>query len=340
MFRQPPRSDFSFARHTGVTAIAIFAATCLSPAAVAQHEDVVRRSGFFEAQAWPIIERECLRCHGGEGRPKGGLRLDSREAMLRGGDRGPAIDETHPEQSLFLEMISWKSDEYAMPPTGQLPEADLAILTEWVLEGGTWAEGIGADPSAASLEAMEIPLGGDWWAWQPLERPAIPEVSNQSWVRNPIDAFVLSRLEAAGLPPAPEADQYALIRRVALDLTGLPPTPEDVTTFIEDDSPDAYEQMVDRYLTSPQHGVKWARHWLDAVRYADTDGYERDRTKPSAWRYRDWVVNAINQDKPINDFFIDQLVFIDSEFGMTSRPTSSWPSLMIWIRSLTWSPEI
>ena len=307
MFRPSPRTDSSFARQTRLTAGAIFAATCLSPVAVAQHEDVVRRSGFFETQAWPIIERECLRCHGGEGRPKGGLRLDSREAMLRGGDRGPAIDETRPEQSLILEMISWKSDEYAMPPTGQLPEADLAILTEWVLEGGTWAEGVGADPSAASLEEMEIPLGGDWWAWQPLERPAIPEVSNQSWVRNPIDAFVLSGLEAAGLSPAPEADQYALIRRVALDLTGLPPTPEDVTTFIEDDSPNAYEKMVDRYLTSPQHGVKWARHWLDAVRYADTDGYERDRTKPSAWRYRDWVVNAINQDKPINDFFIDQL---------------------------------
>ncbi|MDE0890227.1 MAG: DUF1553 domain-containing protein [Phycisphaerales bacterium] len=307
MLRRIPKSKSSFFRPVGAVASVICVATCLSPIAVAQHEDAVQRSRFFETQAWPIIERECLRCHGAEGKPKGGLRLDSREAMLRGGDRGPAFDETNPAQSLILEMVSWKSDEYAMPPTGQLPEAELAIIAEWILEGGTWADGVGADPGDASLEDMEIPLGGNWWAWQPLERPTIPAVSDQGWIRNPIDAFVLAKLEAAGLAPAPEADRYVLIRRVALDLTGLPPTPEDVTTFIEDDSPDAYEQMVDRYLTSPQHGVKWARHWLDAVRYADTDGYERDRIKPSAWRYRDWVVNAINQDKPIDRFFIDQL---------------------------------
>ncbi len=284
-----------------------------SPLAVAQHEDIVRRSKFFETQAWPIIERACLRCHGGEGRPKGGFRLDSREALLRGGDRGPAFDESNPEQSLILEMVSWKSDEYAMPPTGILPEAELAIITEWILEGATWADGIGADPGDASLDGSDIPLGGDWWAWQPLERPTVPEVSDQTWVRNPIDAFVLARLEAAGLAPAPEADRHTLIRRVALDLTGLPPTPEEVSAFMEDDGPDAYQAMVDRYLDSPQHGVKWARHWLDAVRYADTDGYERDRTKPSAWRYRDWVVNAINQDTPIDRFFIDQLAGDETE---------------------------
>lgn len=307
MLKRSPRSCSSFHRPFGAVLGTVCSLTCLSGVAVAQHEDVVRRSAFFETQAWPIIERECLRCHGTEGTPKGGLRLDSREAMLRGGDRGPALDETRPEQSLILEMISWKSDEYEMPPTGQLPDADLAIITEWILEGGTWADGIGADSGDASREEKEVPLGGDWWAWQTLERPAIPAVSDQGWVRNPIDAFVLARLEAAGLSPAPEADRYVLIRRVALDLTGLPPTPAEVAAFIEDHAPDAYEAMVDRYLASPQHGVKWARHWLDAVRYADTDGYERDRTKPSAWRYRDWVVNAINQDKPINHFFIDQL---------------------------------
>lgn len=272
-----------------------------------EHEAMVQSSRFFESQAWPIIERSCLPCHGGEDRIRGGFRIDARQGLVRGGDRGPAIDEEALERSLILEMISWKSDDYQMPPEGRLPDEEIAILTEWVLEGATWADGVGSDLPAEAFESQPIPDGGDWWAWQPLGDPSIPTVQDQAWVTNPIDAFILARLEAAGISPAPEADRPTLIKRVAYDVTGLPPTPEEIEAFVADTRPDAYERMVDRYLQSPQHGVKWARHWLDAVRYADTDGYERDRTKPEAWRYRDWVVDAINQDKPWNRFLIEQL---------------------------------
>ena len=287
-------------------AVAMGSAAGLGSEASAQHQDIVRRSAFFESKAWPIIERECLPCHGGGGRPKGGLRLDHRSALLEGGDRGPAFDEASPESSLLLRMISWEDEDYQMPPKGRLSDDEIAILNEWVLEGGTWADGVGADP--ADADAMtEIPIGGDWWAWQPLERPEVPSVTGAAWVRNPVDSFILAELEAANLAPAPEADRHTLVRRVALDVTGLPPTPAEIAAFMDDPAPDAYERMVDRFLESPQHGVKWARHWLDAVRYADTDGYERDRVKPEAWRYRDWVVGAINEDLPWNRFLVEQL---------------------------------
>ncbi|MEE2973202.1 MAG: DUF1549 domain-containing protein, partial [Planctomycetota bacterium] len=234
-------------------------------------------------------------------------RIDLREGLLRGGDRGPAIDLDDPAESLLLRMISWESDDYQMPPKGRLSDEEIAIVTEWVLEGATWADGVGSDRPAEDFERDAIPDGGDWWAWQPLGEPEVPEVDDRTWVRTPIDAFVLARLEASGLRPAPEADRRTLIRRLSFDLTGLPPSPEEVEAFVEDPRPDAYDRLVDRLLASEQHGVKWARHWLDAVRYADTDGYERDRTKPEAWRYRDWVVTAINEDKPWNRFLVEQL---------------------------------
>lgn len=298
-------------RSVSTTTAALLLATAFIPCAASasqdEHEGIVRDSRFFESQAWPIIERACLRCHGGEDRIRGGFRIDAREGLVRGGDRGPAIDEQALEGSLILEMISWKSDDYQMPPEGRLSDDEIAILTEWVLEGATWADGVGSDLPAEAFENQPIPDGGDWWAWQPLGDPMVPAVRDEAWITNPVDAFVLARLEAAGISPAPEADRHTLIKRVAYDVTGLPPTPEEIDAYVADPRPDAYERMVDRYLQSPQHGVKWARHWLDAVRYADTDGYERDRTKPEAWRYRDWVVDAINEDKPWNRFLVEQL---------------------------------
>lgn len=303
MFRSDRPTRFAVA-----AAIPAFVAVNVGFATVQdEHGSIVARSRFFESQAWPIIERECLPCHGGSDRIRGGFRIDARAGLIRGGDRGPAIDEANPADSLLLEMISWKSDDYQMPPDGRLDNDEIAIITEWVLEGATWADGVGSDLPAEAFEARPIPDGGDWWAWQPLVQPEIPTVENQDWVRNPVDAFVLNRLEAAGIQPAPEADRRTLVRRVAYDLTGLPPTPAEVETFVEDSRPDAYERMIDRFLESPQHGVKWARHWLDAVRYADTDGYERDRIKPEAWRYRDWVVDAINEDMPWNRFLTEQI---------------------------------
>ena len=286
--------------------ILIFVATTLwviTPALAQEHTE---DAAFFREQVWPILEAKCLECHGGNpDRIRSEFRIDSREALLTGGTRGAAIDEAMPSESLLLHMISWSDEDHQMPPKTKLNVESLAQIQEWVLAGAPWADGIGAQ--TAAITESEISLGGDWWAWQPLERPLPPTVERNEWVHNPIDAFVLARLEEAGLQPAPPANKIDLIRRVCYDLTGLPPTPEEVADFLADDSADAYEQLVDRLLDSPQHGVKWARHWLDVVRFAETDGYERDRNKPSAWRYRDWVVNSINADVPWSEFLVHQL---------------------------------
>ena len=278
---------------------------CIGTTAVAQEqhaEDAI----FFREQVWGILDTHCLECHGGNPeRIRSAFRIDSRDAIVQGGLRGPAIDLEDPASSLLLEMVSWSDDDYQMPPKGKLKDEELAIIQEWVLAGAPWAEGVGIE--TATIAETEIPIGGNWWAWQPLERPDPPTPMQNEWVRNPIDAFVLARLEEAGLEPAPPAGKLDLIRRVSYDLTGLPPTPEEVEKFLADDSENAYERLVDRLLESPQHGIKWARHWLDLVRFAETDGYERDRTKPSAWRYRDWVVDAINQDVPWDQFLVQQL---------------------------------
>ena len=221
-----------------------------TPVALAQHDDhadLVAQSRFFETQAWPIIEAECLDCHGGEGRPKGGFRIDAREGLLRGGISGPAFDEASPADSLILTLIGWENPDHRMPPKHRLADEDIAVLTEWVLHGATWADGVGADLPADAFET-EIPDGGDWWAWQPLVRPEVPSVEDSDWVRTPVDAFVLAKLEDAGIEPAPAADRRTLIKRVSYDLTGLQPTPEDVEAFVTDPRPDAYERMIDGYL--------------------------------------------------------------------------------------------
>ena len=273
---------------------------------VSADEELAAKASFFRESVWPVIEDRCLQCHGANPEKiRGEFRIDSRAALLAGGTRGPAINEQSPEDSLLLEMISWKDVDHEMPPSKQLPPDEIAVLHEWVLDGATWSQGIGEETS--KIATREIPVGGNWWAWQPLERPQPPEVNNESWIRNPIDRFILARLEAADLEPAPPSSRRDLIRRLTYDLIGLPPTPEEVEAFVADDRPEAYDELVDRLLDSPQHGVKWARHWLDAVRFAETDGYERDRNKPAAWRYRDWVVDAVNQDKPWDRFVTEQL---------------------------------
>ena len=198
-----------------------------------------------------------------------------------------------------------------MPPSGKLPPRPRStILTRWVKEGLAWPAGrrLGSpEDTARARDRQAAPSRRASWAYRPVVRPAVPRVKNQGWVRNPIDAFVLARLEAEGLAPAAPADRVALIRRVTYDLTGLPPTPEEVDAFVADPSPDAYERLVDRLLASPHYGEDWGRHWLDLVRYAETNGYERDSAKPYAWRYRDYVIDAFNRDKPYDRFLREQL---------------------------------
>jgi hypothetical protein len=260
-------------------------------------------AAFFDKEVLPILKANCYKCHGGP-RPRGGLSLASRKGLLTGGDLGPAVSLEKPGDSLLLKAIHYRGPE--MPPSGKLPAWEIDVLTRWVKAGAPWPES-----KEAVVMAPKGPRVSDadrrYWAYQPVRRPAPPPVQNQGSVRNPIDAFVLARLEAKGLTPAPPADRRTLVRRVWYDLTGLPPTPEQVDAFVNDPSPDAYEKLVDRLLASPHYGEKWGRHWLDLVRYAETNGFEFDQPKPFAWRYRDYVINAFNADKPYDQFLREQL---------------------------------
>ena len=259
----------------------------------------------FEKQVLPILRGKCLKCHGGEEKIRGGLRLNSRTGLLKGGDQGPALSLTEPAESLFLQAINY--DGLEMPPSGRLPKQDVEILTKWIHEGAPWTPGAEPkEPAHPEPARPSLAEAREYWAYRPLVRPELPAVQNKAWVSNPIDAFILAKLEAKDLAPAPAADRVALIRRAYYDLTGLPPSPEEIDAFVADKANDAYDRLVDRLLDSPQYGEKWGRHWLDLVRFAETHGYERDNAKPFAWRYRDYVINAFNNDKPYDRFLREQ----------------------------------
>lgn len=260
---------------------------------------------FFEKDVLPILKANCFKCHGGQPKAQADFRITSRVGILKGGELGPVIDETKPEQSLLLQAVGYGGD-LKMPPTGKLSADKIAVLTKWVKLGLPWSStaDYGVEPEKKHDGSGDA---GDYWAYQPIKRPTAPRVKNTSWVKSPVDAFVLSKLEAKGLSPRTPADNVALVRRTYYDLTGLPPAIADVETFLKDDSPNAYEKLIDRLLDSPQYGEKWGRHWLDLVRYAESHGYERDSAKPEAWRFRDYVINSFNQDKPYDRFLIEQL---------------------------------
>jgi mono/diheme cytochrome c family protein len=263
---------------------------------------------FFEAQVRPLLEARCYKCHGGGEAAKGGLRLNARASLLRGGDTGAAISLEAPAESLLLKAINY--DGYEMPPEGKLPPEEIAILARWVELGLPWTPGEEGDESelpAAHGPPQVNDEARNFWSFRPVERPAVPAATDPAWNQNPIDAFILSRLESEGLRPAPAASRQALIRRAYYDLTGLPPTPEEVAAFVADESADAWPRLVERLLESPHYGEKWGRHWLDLVRYAETNSYERDGIKPNAWRYRDYVIRAFNQDLPYDRFVTEQL---------------------------------
>jgi len=250
----------------------------------------------FEASIRPILVDTCFRCHGGE-RVSGGLRVDSREALLAGGDSGPAIVAGDPANSLLVQAISRHGDVSAMPP-----EADKALLPEqvaafdrWIAAGALWPE---------VTAAFEVE---GHWAFKPVADPAPPPVVDEAWCRTPIDRFIRASQEEAGVAPLPRADRRTLIRRVTFDLTGLPPTPAEIEAFLADPAPDAFETVVERLLASEAYGERWARHWLDVVRYADTAGETADYPVPVAWRYRNYCVDAFNRDLPYDEFLREQI---------------------------------
>jgi hypothetical protein len=254
----------------------------------------------FERDVQPIFERNCLACHS-SAKHKGGLRLDNGTDALKGGNSGVAIKPGHSDQSRLVHLTAGLDPDLKMPPEGKrLTAEEVGRLRAWIDQGAKW-------PKDLVLTAKNAGNATLHWAFQPIERPALPQVAHRWWVRNPIDAFVLARLEAQKIVPSPEAERVTLIRRLSLDLLGLPPTPEEVDDFLKDTSTEAYEHLVDRLLGSAHYGERWGRHWLDLARYADSDGFEKDTGRPFAWRYRNWVIDALNRDLAFDQFAVEQL---------------------------------
>ena len=272
---------------------------------------------FFEKRVRPVLAEKCYSCHGAE-KQELGIRLDSRDAVIAGGDAGPIVDIETPGESSLLAAIGYAGD-VQMPPDGQLSADEIAALTRWVKIGMPWPRS-----STPSVEKNDDAYK-QHWAYQPIIDPPLPEVQDADWSRTSIDRFVLARLEQAGLTPAPEADRKTLIRRATFDLIGLPPTPEEVAAFENDPSPDAYEKLVDRLLASPHYGERWARHWLDVARYADNKGYIFFGDKKYHWAYiyRDYVIRALNDDLPYDRFIVEQLAADQLELGEDKRPLTA-----------------
>jgi cytochrome c553 len=265
---------------------------------------------FFESRIRPLLLEHCVQCHGAD-KQEAGLRLDSSASVVLGGEGGPVVVPGFPEKSPLITAVRYLGD-IKMPPKQKLTENQIAILTEWVASGAQWPASENASASARSSEFAISLNQRNWWSFRPLENPALPEASGSSWSLNEIDLFVEARLRSENLEPSAEADRRTWIRRITFDLTGLAPTMEDVSQFQTDQSADACEKVVDRLLNSPTYGQRWARHWLDVVRYADYhDGDPKARDtncEPmQAWRYRDWVVNAFNDDMPWDQFIRHQI---------------------------------
>ena len=260
---------------------------------------------FFETKVRPILVANCQKCHSGK-EPKGDLSLDSRGGLIAGGESGDVVVPGQPQKSLLVEAINRTSIE--MPPDKKLADADIATLTEWVKLGAPWPDEPGASgPALRKSRGKITDEDRSYWAFQPVKKTAAPETEEDGWSRGSIDRYLLAKMIQEGLHPSAEADKATLVRRVTFDLLGLPPSPEEVAAFVSDNGPDAYERLIDRLLASPLYGERWARHWLDLVRYAESDGYKQDGYRPSAWRYRDYVIRSLNADKPYDRFVQEQI---------------------------------
>ncbi len=281
----------------------------VSTAAPAPNPASPEDRAFFTQEVHPILQTHCFECHGGGERLKAGFRLTSREGLLRGGDLGAAVDLADPAHSLLLRMISYADPDHEMPPAGKLPAEERAVLQRWIEQGAPYDPSleIAGDPEAEADPTKVSAQSKAFWSFQPVVKPPVPQTADPSWSAHPIDAFLYRRLQEKGLRPNPPAPPEVLLRRAYYDLIGLPPTPEQVREFLHDPSPGAFASVVDDLLASEHYGEKWGRHWLDLVRYADSNGYERDSDKSMAWGYRDYVIRAFNEDKPYDRFLKEQL---------------------------------
>lgn len=291
--------------HVPVWLAAVAVALLAMPAAAQPTPEQVE---FFETTIRPLLADSCFQCHSARtADPFGGLRLDTREGLLAGGDSGPVVVPGDAAASALVQRV--RGRPLLMPPTGALGEEQIAALTQWVEMGAPWPESAAGaadipDPSEPfDLERRRL----EHWAWQPVVRTVPPSVADAAWSRNPVDRFVRARLDTEGLVPAASVGRPALIRRLSFDLRGLPPTPAEIMRFVADPSPTAYTDLVDRYLVSPHFGERWARHWMDLVRFSESHGSEGDPDIPEAWRYRDYLIRAFNSDVPYDQFVREHL---------------------------------
>ncbi|HXG11979.1 MAG TPA: PSD1 and planctomycete cytochrome C domain-containing protein [Gemmataceae bacterium] len=272
------------------------------PSAAEEPRPTPEQVQFFEAKVRPLLFNHCQRCHGPE-KQSSGLRLDSAAAVRKGGDSGPVLVPGKPEESRLIRAVRRRDETLQMPPKEPLKPEEVAILTEWVRMGAPWPEAPASTATRPDIDTARR----NHWSFRPLAEVRIPEVRDVAWPLNEVDRFILAQLEAQGLTPVEPADKRTLIRRVTFDLIGLPPTPEEIAAFEADSSPDAFARVVDRLLASPHYGERWGRHWLDVVRYADTAGDNSDYPVPQLYKYRNWVIQAFNQDKPYDQFLREQI---------------------------------
>ena len=269
-------------------------------------DDKDRSIELFEKHIRPTLVEHCLRCHGPK-KQQGGLRIDTPEGLSKGGDSGAIITPGDPDESILIQAVRYEDIALEMPPRGKLPEKTIAAFEQWVRLGAADPRQPGKQPSTSGPTTPTVEEGRSFWAFQPIANPEPPSTAGSNWPRNEIDQFVLASLEANGLQPVRPANKETLARRVYVDLIGLPPTPEQTKNFVGDQTPNAYENLIDQLLGSKQFGQRWGRHWLDVVRYAESSGGGRTLLFPDAWRYRDYVIDSFNQDLPYDQFIQEQV---------------------------------
>lgn len=270
--------------------------------------DVVKQQmDFYNTKIAPVLAEKCMKCHSGDEKAKGGLTLDTKEGMLRGGDTGPSVVPGNVEKSLLIRAIAYADEDLQMPPKEKLPSSVISDFVVWIKMGAP----VPVSDGTKTAKGYKNPAAANHWAFKPVTHPEVPKVGAQQWVRNEIDNFLLAKLETKNMYPNKLADKRTMIRRATFDLTGLPPTPQEVEAYLADDSADAYEKLVDRLLASPKYGERWGRFWLDVARYSDTKGevnrQREDFHYPYAYTYRDYVIKAFNEDKPYDQFIMEQI---------------------------------
>ena len=288
-----------------MNAVTLFLLTLTFPAA-----PEAERTTEFERKVRPLLVAQCYGCHSeAAGKRRGDLLLDRRSGWVEGGSRGPAIVPGNPEASLLLHAVSYKDPKLRMPPKGKLSPAELSILERWISSGAPAPRAGATSPreGATPNDAPPTPERDDFWSFQPLTTPFVPDVEDKAWPRTEVDRFLLARLEREGIAPVADASRGALVRRLYFDLVGLPPSPDAITGFVSDASPDALERLVDRLIGSPRFGERWGQHWLDAARFAESSGGGRSLMFRNAWRYRDYVIDSFNRDKPYDRFVLEQI---------------------------------